>query len=123
MDEISESAAFILQHYKGRWHYKGGIHWFYKGQTRFEFDELDLLIDEDQVSYIQKLRGTAVKHHSFLRETTTSKQYVFFSLSGTDGENLFFIRYATETGMTCGECGAKRNTPQSIIWQVDVTRQ
>ena len=123
MDEISESAAFILQNYKGKWLYKGGIHWFYKGQVRFEFDELDLLIDEEKVSYIQKLRGKAVKHHSFLREATTAKQYVFFSLSGTDEGNLFFIRYATETGMTCGECEAKKKFPPSIVWQVDVTRQ
>ncbi len=123
MDELSASAAFILQHYQGRWHYKGGIHWFYKEQGRFEFDELDLIIEEGQVSYIQKLKGTAVKHHSFLREATTAKQYVFFSVSGTDGGNLFFIRYATETGMTCGECGSEKNMPQSILWQVNVTRQ
>ncbi len=123
MDEISESAAFILQQYKGRWLYKGGIHWFYKGQVRFEFDELDLVIEEGKVSYIQKLKGTAVKHHSFLREATTSKQYIFFSLSGTNGGNLFFIRYATETGMTCGECGSEKNMPQGILWQVKVTRQ
>jgi hypothetical protein len=123
MDEISESAAFILQNCKGRWLYKGGSHWFYKGQSKFEFDELDLLIDEDKVSYVQKLRGQAVKHHSFLREASTSRQYVFFSLSGADGGNLFFIRYATETGMTCGECGAIKNTPQGILRQVNVIRQ
>ncbi len=81
------------------------------------------MIDEDKVSYVQKLRGQAVKHHSFLRDATTAKQYVFFSLSGTVGGNLFFIRYATETGMTCVECGAKKNTPLSILWLVDVIRQ
>jgi hypothetical protein len=123
MDEISESAGFILQHYKGRWHYKGGIQWYFRGKSRFEFDELDLLIEEDRVSYIQKLRGTAVKHHSFSREATTARQYVFFPSSEAGGQNLFFIRHATETGMTCGECGAARSTPQSIIWQVDVTLQ
>ena len=123
MDEISESAAFILKNYKGRWLYKGAIHWFYKGQVKFEFDELNLLIDEQKVSYIQKLGGKAVKHHSFPLDATTSKQYVFFSLSGTDEGNLFFIRYATETGMTCGECAAKKSPPQSIVWQVDVIRQ